>query len=84
MGYHKDERGCRFYTPDNDENTLYIQSEPKWSFSQILEEIKLHFGEDSTFEQFKISSEKIHTDYLGYDCYDSSDYTDYLIIERIQ
>jgi len=78
--------GCyQNYWPDNDKNNLYIEAHHRGiDFELVIESIKSHFGEDAKLEEFTIEAEYIHTNCLWYDCYDSSDYTNFLHIERIK
>lgn len=80
MGYSTDHRGIRSFVPDDDENTLHIQQSS--NLGDLIERIKEHFGQDSKLEDFSITADYIHTDCLGYDLFDRSDWTNYLIIER--
>lgn len=70
------------FTPDNNENTLYIESNYSMNLSYIMEKARQHFGESIIFNELSISSEHIHTRCLGYDQYDSSDWDNYLVIEK--
>jgi hypothetical protein len=79
MGTYKDSCGVTCFQPDNDESTLYIESYG-CSFADIDEEISKHFGDiDKT--TLTISAETIHTNALYYDCYDASDYTNFIVIK---
>jgi len=69
------------YTPTNDSNTLYIQYTS--SLSDLITQIREHFGPDISFDDITITPEYIHTRCLTYDCYDRSDYDNYLVIRRI-
>ena len=82
MGYST-RSSIRTFTPDNTANTLYIRANYQTvEFSDLIEQIKNHFGEDSKLEDFSIGAEHIQTDCLGYDRYDSCDWENFLIIER--
>ena len=68
------------FEPDNDENTLYV--DPRgMNLKELLEQISKHFGNISLSE-LSITAEHIQTDCIGYDKYDSSDYTTYLCIQK--
>lgn len=73
----------RCFEPDNDENTLWIDiNYSSISISEILERCSDHFGK-TTLDELTIEAENIHTDCLGYDEYDPTDYTMYLKITRV-
>jgi hypothetical protein len=84
MGYSTDHRGIKHFTPDNTPDTLYIASHRiPHTLDAILGMIADHFGEPIDPTRFAIRSEHIHTSYLGHDAYNTSDYTDYLVVERL-
>lgn len=75
----------RTFWPDDDENTLHIDG-GIWGASTNLQELLGKAREkwpDISLDQIQISAEHIHTDCLGYDCYDYSDYTNFIILKRI-
>ncbi|QDJ96270.1 hypothetical protein Xoosp13_83 [Xanthomonas phage Xoo-sp13] len=81
MGYYKDNQGIDCFSPDNTENTLYIEiGNGEKSADALTESIHEHFGDIGN--AYSISAEKIHTRCLGYDLYDSSDYDMFLIITK--
>mgnify|MGYP006951382221 CR=1 FL=1 len=82
MGYFTHVDNTQSYRPDNDENTLYIESVGLASFAELCERIKDHFG-DYPLHLLDIRAEHIHTDCVGYDLYDRGDYTDYIVIEKL-
>lgn len=84
MGYSTDSRGIRSFWPDDDKDTLYIEQGGYCTFDYIRERMQEHFGTCMEMDDYSIRAESIHTDCLGYDLYDSSDYTMFLIIERIK
>lgn len=70
------------YWPDDDDNTVYI---PGDSGDISLESIILIIRDkwpNTKFDGITISSENIHTTCLTYDLYDSSDYTQFVIIRK--
>lgn len=84
MGNYKSWTGIDCYEPDNDENFLYIPCYgDSFSFSEIYDRIREHFKIPFDPLKFTISCDKIHTNAIYYDLHDPSDYTNYLIIERI-
>lgn len=82
MGYSTDSRGIRSFWPDDDKDTLHLQSFGGLSFDYIKEKMQQHFGACMEMEDFSIDADRIHTDCIGYDLYDPSDYTNFLIITR--
>lgn len=69
--------------PTNDDKTLYIACDThEMPFSEMIEQIKSHFGEDSNLDDFTIEAEYRHVECIGYDAYDPSDYTNYLVIRK--
>lgn len=71
----------RTYWPDDSDTTIYIAGEQ--NLFTITERIAEKWPGEP-YENFQISSENIQTDCLGYDCYDSSDWTQFIIIEKIK
>ncbi len=72
------------YIPDNDENTLFVESGFTYgTIDNLLDSIKEHFGEDVKLSDLHITAEHIHTSCLGYDRYDPGDYTNYIKVEKI-
>jgi hypothetical protein len=67
------------YWPDNNESTLYLTGE--LTLSDLISSITEHFG-SSDLDKFTLSSEYIHTSCLTYDQYDSSDYTNFIVITK--
>jgi hypothetical protein len=71
------------FSPENTPDKLYIYSGfGNISFSDLLDSIKNHFGEDIDLSALTITPEHIHTRCITYDLHDPSDYDDYLVIER--
>lgn len=74
--------GIRDFTPDNDVNTLYVRADNNsLPLLELIDRINDHFGpiDHSTLT---IEAEYIHTECLGYDRYDSGDYTNYIVVRR--
>jgi hypothetical protein len=71
----------RHYRPDDDENTIFIEGSFGVSLKEIQDRIHEKWGCVDP-DKIIIEPRHIHTDCLGYDSYDSSDYTDYLMITR--
>jgi hypothetical protein len=84
MGYYKNSRGIESFEPDETETEFYIS---EWTGSiniaEILEKCKEKWNIDDP-SKIRIHPEYIHTDCIGYDLYDSRDYTKYLRIELIK
>lgn len=68
--------------PENDENTLYLLSNRKMNFSDVLSNIEDHFGRCVDFSELEIESAKLHTRCVTYDLYDPTDWDEYIIISR--
>lgn len=68
--------------PIDDENTLHVNSCMSHSLMDIINLCKSHFGEDVDFSSLNIEAEHRHVTCIGYDRYDPSDYTDYLVITK--
>lgn len=83
MGYGTRSGTILTFTPDNDENTLYIEAHySSISLVEIADKAREHFGADLSLSEINIEAEHIHTDCLSYDRYDATDYTNYLKITR--
>lgn len=80
--YHSDNIRC--FTPDNTPTRLYIEGGYGISLDEILDRARDHFGRQVTIEDLELSAEHIHTRCLGFDAYDPTDWTDYLIIDLIE
>lgn len=72
----------RTFWPDDTDEEFFIEASAR--MSDIMERAREKWGDkvdgDSPFENVGIEAEYIHTDCLGYDRYDSSDYTKFLRI----
>ena len=68
----------RDFWPDDSENQFYLPYGT--CMSDILEKISSKFGPTVSMDDIEIAPEYIHTSCLGYDRYDSSDYTNFLCI----
>lgn len=64
------------FTPDDTDDTIYLIAP---SLSDMLDAIEAKWGFVNT-DDIEISAENIHTDCIGYDLYDPSDYTDYTVV----
>ena len=80
MGYTRDGSITNFW-PDDDAETMYISSKGgSIPFSKILEKACQKWGSHLSLDDLEIEAQNIHTDCIYYDCYDSGDYTDFLVV----
>ena len=79
-GYHNSE-GIRTFWPDDTEDKIYLDGTfSLQNLADLLETAKAKWpGAD--LSNIKIGAEYIQTDCLGYDRYDSGDYTPFITIE---
>lgn len=78
MGLYKDSRGVNCFSPDNTDTSFYVAYSA--SVADILAQAQKKWGDDLSLDDLFIHSENVHTNALGYDLYDPSDYTEYLCI----
>lgn len=73
---------CKIQTfwPDDDDSTFYIESYA--SLGCIMSKAAEKWP-GASVDDIEITAEYIHTDCLGYDLFDSSDYTNFLRVTRI-
>lgn len=71
------------YNPKSDENTLYIKANIGFTAEFIINVIKDYF-KTTDLREFNIRSKAIQTRCLGYDFCNSSDYDNFIIIERVK
>lgn len=82
MGYSYRNNGqIKDYWPDDTDTILYISDE-NIEFNDLCERIKEKFGL-SSFDNIMISSERIHTSCLTYDLYDPMDYTNFIVVRKV-
>ena len=82
MGYSAD--GNTFW-PDDDENTIYLKNSCWITLADIIYIVQSKWPELSdldSLESINISAENIHTDCLGYDLHDPSDFTNFIVITK--
>ena len=72
----------RTFWPDDTDTEMYLDASQIWTLDEIKKRIDEKWPGASS-ENILFSAEKIHTDCLGYDLYDSGDYTDFIIIRRM-
>lgn len=70
------------FWPDDTDTEMYLDASQIWTLTEIQARIDEKWPGASS-ENILFSSQKIHTDCLGYDLYDPFDYTDFIIIRRI-
>ncbi|MNK10018.1 hypothetical protein D3C87_280290 [compost metagenome] len=84
MGY--DFRGggiggkIKTFWPDDDADTMYVGYAT--TLAEISQKAKEKWGDDVSLEDLEISADHIHTDCIGYDRYDSDDYTNFIVIAK--
>ena len=84
MGYWKDSEGIKNFTPDDTDNSFWIDaSYGEISFTKIFEMAQEKWGKDISFTDLEIKPHHIHVRCIGYDKYDSNDYDNYLEITRL-
>lgn len=82
MGYtYRNNGAITDFWPDDTENEIYIENDYGMSLDTLMDIIKSKW-EGVSFEDLYITSENIHTRCLTYDCHDSSDWTQFIIISR--
>ena len=77
MGYYT-KNGVKCFEPDDTKNILYFRS--GISLAEIMDIVSKQWP-DTCESEILISSEHIQTSCIGYDLYDASDYTDFIIVE---
>jgi len=81
MGYYVQD-GIRNFKPDNTESVFYFPAYGEYTFTELVDAANEHFGLELTIDDYRVGIEYIHTEAVGYDRYDSSDYTNYFVITR--
>jgi hypothetical protein len=67
------------FWPDDTETQMYWESNYSVSLARLLEKAKEKWP-NATLDNIQITSEKIQTECLYYNRYDSGDYTDFIIL----
>ncbi len=81
MGYSYRNNGqITDFWPDDTEDCFYLTGD--WGLDAMVEFCKEKWGDAIDLTKIRITSEHIHTSCLTYDSYDSSDYTNFIVIER--
>ena len=74
----------RDFWPDDTDMVMYIETGySSTNLDELIEKINEKWP-DSKLSEFEITSEYIHTSCLGYDLYDSSDYTHFIVITKAE
>jgi hypothetical protein len=85
MGYYKNSRGVECFSPDSDEETLYICSDGGISFEELWDQIRWYFETPEKkleMSDITISTEIIHTRAIYHDLMDWSDWNNYIVITK--
>lgn len=83
MGYTTRNNGqITDFWPDDDDSTLWIEDGA--TLFEIQDRIHEKWGENMTSLEFRFTSEYVHTQCLGYDRYDPTDYTRFLRISLVK
>ena len=80
MGYYERPDGTSVYVPDDDETTLYINSECVGYFHELVTAINAKWP-DVDMNEVQICPQYILPECIGYDVYDPGDYTMYYVIK---
>ena len=81
MGYGTRDGSIRTFTPDDTDTEKYIRSlDGLYSLGDILNIAREKWGENIGLDDITITAEYIHTDCLGYDGFDRSDWDNYLVL----
>lgn len=74
----------RTFQPDDTETEFYLNSDDyNWTLDEIIQQITRKW-EGATLSDVSIEAKHIHTDCLGFDRYDPTDYTNFLCIKKIR
>jgi len=71
------------FWPDDTETQIYIVASWDNSLADLLE-LAQEKWPGATADSVSVSAEKIHTSCLTYDLYDSSDYTDFVVLTHVE
>lgn len=85
MGYSTRNNGqITDFWPDDTADTFYLSTEAfRYSISEIMELCQEKWP-GITMEEIFIDSQRIHTYCIYYDLHDPSDWTNFLVITRVQ
>lgn len=76
------ENGIDKFSPDDTDTEFYLDvSYRSYGFLEIIEEINKRWPGVAPSD-LSIDAKYIHTNCLGYDSYDPSDYTPYIVVTR--
>lgn len=82
MGHYTRNGTIRCYTPDDTDTSFYVSSDDYLTMEDILLKAREKWGTETELGALRVTAEHIHTDCLGYDQYDPSDYTNYIVVEK--
>jgi hypothetical protein len=71
------------FWPDDTAYTLYFESSTRPSLAELLEKAQEKWGKAIGLEDLLLEAEHIQTHCLGYDRYDPSDYTEFLVLHGV-
>lgn len=81
MGYSTRNNGLiKDYWPDDTDTEFYLTG--SHTIVEIVHIAREKWRGNINYEDIVIESENIHTSCLTYDCHDSSDYTQFIVIRR--
>ena len=69
------------FWPDDTDTKMYIENYKANSIICLIEKAKEKWGENIDLSQLVVQAENIHTECIYYDLHDSSDYTDFIVLE---
>ena len=72
----------RTFWPDDTDTEMYIDTSSTPVMADILQKIYEKWP-DASLINITMEAREIHTDCLGYDMYDPTDYTNFFIITRL-
>lgn len=81
MGHYKDpHNGIEMFKPDDDDHTLYLEVDSFYpSVGELLKKAKSKWP-GITIDELEVNLQHIHTSCIGYDHYDSGDYSNFLVL----
>lgn len=69
------------FEPANTKDMIYIPADVAVSLDEIIQAAQTQWGASIDMSRIRVTAEHIQTKCLGYDLYDSGDYTNYLCLE---
>lgn len=83
MAHYTRDDGIRCFEPDDDETGMYINCNYHHTLDQMISTITEKWPGVSMSDIW-IDAIHVHTDCLGCDRYDPTDYTNYIVIRRMK